>query len=53
MFDALPVLRDDAARSQIFFKTTAHLTVTGHQVMAAGLESFVRGSGLLDGPKGR
>ena len=53
MFDALPVLRDDAARSQIFFKTTAHLTVTGHQVLAAGLESFVRGSGLLDGPKGR
>jgi hypothetical protein len=53
MFDALPVLRNDAARSQIFFKTTAHFTVIGHQVMAAGLESFVRSSGLVDGPKGR
>lgn len=48
LMDALPALRDSPRRAGIFFKTTAHLTVTGHDVLAAGLESFLRGSGLLD-----
>ena len=47
MMDALPVLRHDPRRAQLFFKSTAHFTVTGHEVMAAGLESFLRGSSLL------
>ncbi len=50
-FDALPVLRAARRRRDIFFKTTAHLTVTGHEVLAAGLKSFIRGSGLA-GPAG-
>jgi SGNH hydrolase-like domain, acetyltransferase AlgX len=47
MMDALPVLRDNRKHADIFFKTTAHLTVTGHQVLAAGLETFLRRSRLL------
>jgi hypothetical protein len=47
LMDALPVLRDSPRRAEIFFSTTAHLTVTGHQVLAAGLETFLRSSGLL------
>jgi hypothetical protein len=48
LMDALPTLHDSPRRAGIFFKTTAHLTVTGHDVLATGLESFLRGSGLLD-----
>jgi lysophospholipase L1-like esterase len=47
IMDALPVLRNDPRNQQLFFKSTAHFTVTGHEAMAAGLESFLRGSGLL------
>jgi hypothetical protein len=49
MMDALPVLRDSPRRAETFFKTTAHLTVTGHEILAAGLERFLWESGLLDG----
>jgi lysophospholipase L1-like esterase len=47
MMDALPVLRDSPRRTDTFFKSTVHLTVTGHDVMAEGLEKFVRESGLV------
>jgi len=45
--DVLPALRDDPRRSELFFKTTAHFTAVGHDVMAAVLDRFVRESGLL------
>jgi hypothetical protein len=48
LMDALPTLRDSPQRAGTFFKATAHLTVTGHEVLAAGLETFLRGSALLD-----
>lgn len=51
MMDALPVLRDTPRRADTFFKSTVHLTVAGHDVLAAGLETFLRGSGLLLPPE--
>jgi hypothetical protein len=50
MMDALPVLRNSPQPTDLFFSTTAHLTVKGHEVLAAGLEDFLRGSGLLAHP---
>jgi hypothetical protein len=47
MMDALPVFRRLPQQPELFFATTAHLTVRGHEVLAAGLEDFLRGSGLL------
>jgi hypothetical protein len=47
MMDALPVLRLAPHRNELFFATTAHLTVRGHEVLAGGLEDFLRSSGLL------
>jgi hypothetical protein len=47
MMDALQVLRPAPQDPELFFATTAHLTVTGHAVLAAGLEDFLRSSGLL------
>ena len=47
MMDALQVLRPPPQNPELFFATTAHLTVTGHAVLAAGLEDFLRSSGLL------
>lgn len=47
MMDALPVLRLAPHRNELFFATTAHLTVRGHEVLAEGLEDFLRSSGLL------
>jgi hypothetical protein len=32
----------------VFFQDSVHRTVTGHAVWAAGLERFLRDSGLLD-----
>jgi lysophospholipase L1-like esterase len=50
IMDALPVLRGSTDRENVFFKTTAHLTPAGHQVMASALEQFLDGSGLLAPP---
>lgn len=47
VMDALPVLRRVPQRNDLFFATTAHLTVRGHEVLAEGLEDFLRSSGLL------
>lgn len=47
VMDALPVLRRVPQRNELFFATTAHLTVRGHEVLAEGLEDFLRSSGLL------
>jgi CheY-like chemotaxis protein len=45
--DSLQVFRRLPQQPELFFATTAHLTVRGHEVLAAGLEDFLRGSGLL------
>ena len=47
MTDPLPVFRQFPQQPELFFATTAHLTVRGHEVLAAGLEGFLRSSGLL------
>ncbi len=47
MMDPLPVFRRLPQQPELFFATTAHLTVAGHEVLAAGLEDFLRSSGLL------
>jgi len=47
MTDPLPVFRKFPQQPELFFATTAHLTVRGHEVLAAGLEDFLRSSGLL------
>jgi hypothetical protein len=47
MLDPLPVFRREPQQPELFFATTAHLTVKGHEVLAAGLEAFLRSSGLL------
>jgi len=41
------VFRKFPQQPELFFATTAHLTVRGHEVLAAGLEDFLRSSGLL------
>ena len=46
-FDALPPLR--AAGSDVFFLQTVHLTPRGHEVVANGLDQFLRASNVLDG----
>ena len=50
MMDPLPVFRRLPQQPELFFATTAHLTVRGHEVLAAGLEDFLRSSGLLARP---
>jgi hypothetical protein len=50
MMDALPVLRAPGPATRVFFQDTAHLTVAGHQVLAAGLDRFLRESHLLAPP---
>lgn len=45
--DPLPMFRRLPQQPELFFATTAHLTVRGHEVLAAGLEDFLRESGLL------
>jgi hypothetical protein len=50
MMDPLPVFRRLPQQPELFFATTAHLTVRGHDVLAAGLEDFLRSSGLLARP---
>ena len=47
MMDPLPVFRRLPQQPELFFATTAHLTVRGHEVLASGLEDFLRSSGLL------
>jgi hypothetical protein len=51
MMDPLPVFRRLPQQPELFFATTAHLTVAGHEVLAAGLEDFLRSSGLLASPR--
>jgi hypothetical protein len=46
-WNALPALRGSPERKRIFFQGTAHLTVTGHQVLAEGLERFLRDAHLV------
>jgi lysophospholipase L1-like esterase len=48
VFDALPPLRGALPGARVFYADTVHLTPRGHEVVAAGLESFLRTSGLLD-----
>jgi hypothetical protein len=47
MMDPLPAFRRLPQQPELFLATTAHLTVRGHEVLAAALEDFLRGSGLL------
>ncbi len=49
--DPLPVFRRLPQQPELFFATTAHLTVRGHEVLAGGLEDFLRSSGLLARPR--
>jgi hypothetical protein len=51
VMDALPALRNSPEPTDLFFSTSAHLTVKGHEVLAAGLEGFLRNSGLLARPR--
>jgi hypothetical protein len=51
IMDPLPVFRRFPQQPELFFATTAHLTVAGHEVLAAGLEGFLRSSGLLASPR--
>jgi hypothetical protein len=51
MMDPLPLFRRLPQQPELFFPTTAHLTVRGHEVLAAGLEDFLRSSGLLERPR--
>jgi hypothetical protein len=50
VMDALPVLRAPGPATRVFFQDTAHLTVFGHQVLAAGIDRFLRASNLLVPP---
>jgi hypothetical protein len=45
--DALPLLHGSRFHEEIFFKSTAHLTIVGHDVLADGLDRFVRESKVL------
>ena len=47
VMDAQPVLHGSPRHEEIFFRSTAHLTRLGHQVLADGLDRFLRESGLL------
>ncbi len=51
VMDALPPLFDVPRRSEMFFEDTMHLTPRGHQVLADGIERFLRGSHLLSAPR--
>ena len=53
VFDALPPMRAAPPGPDLFFQQTVHLTPRGHDVLAAALEEFLRGAGLLDPPPGR
>ena len=48
-FDALPALRAALPGPDLFFQQTVHLTPRGHTVVAAALERYLRGRGLVDG----
>ena len=48
-FDLLPALRATLPGEDLFFQTTAHLTLHGHRVVAAALERFITERGLLAG----
>jgi hypothetical protein len=45
--DALDALRVAPRRQELFFQQTVHLTPRGHEIVAAALERFVVGSGLI------
>lgn len=48
--DLLPVMRATLPGPDLFYQETVHLTPHGHEVVAAALEQFLRGSGLLAAP---
>lgn len=47
LLDLLPVLRAAQPGPNLFFEHTAHLTPRGHEVVAAGLERFLRATELV------
>jgi lysophospholipase L1-like esterase len=47
-FDVLPALRAALPGSDLFFRTTVHLTTRGHQVVAGALADFIRSQRLLE-----
>ena len=49
LLDTLPALRTASGEARVFMRSTAHLTLHGHQVMADTLAGFLRDSGLLEG----
>ncbi|HEV3485346.1 MAG TPA: hypothetical protein VG106_08060 [Vicinamibacterales bacterium] len=48
-FDVLPSLRQALPGPDVFYQTTVHLTLRGHEIVAAALEKFLRDERLLDG----
>jgi lysophospholipase L1-like esterase len=47
--DLLPPLRQALPGPDVFYQTTVHLTVRGHEIVAEALEKFLRDERLLDG----
>jgi len=49
ILDVLPDLRAALPGPDLFFQQTVHLTPRGHEIVAASLDRFVSGSGLMPG----
>ena len=48
VFDPLPAMRAALPGPDLFFQQTVHLTPRGHEIVAAAVEQFLRGAGLVE-----